>query len=30
VLNAFSSASAPGLIYALDTTVPMFADALGG
>jgi len=30
VLNAFSSASAPGLLYALDTTVPMFADALGG
>ena len=29
VLNAFSSASAPGLLYALDTTVPMFADALG-
>ena len=28
VLNAFSSASAPGLRYALDTTVPMFADAL--
>jgi len=28
VLNAFSSASAPGLLYALDTTVPMFADAL--
>jgi iron complex transport system substrate-binding protein len=30
VLNAFSSASAPGLLYALDTTVPLFADALGG
>jgi ABC-type Fe3+-hydroxamate transport system substrate-binding protein len=30
VLNAFSSASAPGLLYALDTTVPMFAEALGG
>jgi ABC-type Fe3+-hydroxamate transport system substrate-binding protein len=30
VLNAFSSASAPGLLYALDTTVPMFADALDG
>jgi len=29
VLNAFSSASAPGLLYALETTVPMFADALG-
>jgi iron complex transport system substrate-binding protein len=28
VLNAFSSASAPGLLYALDTTVPIFADAL--
>jgi iron complex transport system substrate-binding protein len=30
VLNAFSSGSAPGLLYALDTTVPLFADALGG
>ncbi|WP_324274860.1 ABC transporter substrate-binding protein [Blastococcus brunescens] len=30
VLNAFSSASAPGLLYAIDATVPMFADALGG
>jgi len=29
-LNAFSSASAPGLLYALDTVVPQFADALGG
>jgi iron complex transport system substrate-binding protein len=29
VLNAFSSASAPGLLYALDTAVPLFADALG-
>ena len=28
VLNAFSSASAPGLRYALETTVPIFADAL--
>jgi ABC-type Fe3+-hydroxamate transport system substrate-binding protein len=28
VLNAFSSASAPGLLYALDTTVPLFAEAL--
>ena len=28
VTNAFSSASAPGLRYALDATVPMFADAL--
>ena len=28
VLNAFSSASAPGLLYALDTTVLIFADAL--
>ncbi len=28
MLNAFSSASAPGLLYALDTTVPLFADAL--
>lgn len=27
-LNAFSSASAPGLLYALDTVVPQFADAL--
>jgi ABC-type Fe3+-hydroxamate transport system substrate-binding protein len=27
-LNAFSSASAPGLLYALDKTVPLFADAL--
>src|SRR5215218_1547054 len=30
VLNAFSSASAPGLLYALDETVPLFADALAG
>jgi iron complex transport system substrate-binding protein len=30
VLNAFSSASAPGLLYAIDTTVPIFADALAG
>ncbi|TQN40900.1 iron complex transport system substrate-binding protein [Blastococcus colisei] len=30
VLNAFSSASAPGLLYALETTVPLFADALDG
>ncbi|MDK3255323.1 iron-siderophore ABC transporter substrate-binding protein [Blastococcus capsensis] len=29
VLNAFSSASAPGLLYAIDRTVPQFADALG-
>ena len=29
-LNAFSSASAPGLLYALDKTVPLFADALAG
>lgn len=29
-LNAFSSASAPGLLYALDTVVPQFAEALGG
>ncbi|MGY1724875.1 iron-siderophore ABC transporter substrate-binding protein [Blastococcus sp. SYSU DS0533] len=28
VLNAFSSASAPGLLYAVDRTVPLFADAL--
>ncbi|WP_346620585.1 iron-siderophore ABC transporter substrate-binding protein [Blastococcus montanus] len=28
VLNAFSSASAPGLLYAIDATVPQFADAL--
>jgi iron complex transport system substrate-binding protein len=28
VLNAFSSASAPGLLFALETTVPLFADAL--
>jgi ABC-type Fe3+-hydroxamate transport system substrate-binding protein len=28
VLNAFSSASAPGLRYALETAVPMFADAV--
>ncbi|MCF6506740.1 iron-siderophore ABC transporter substrate-binding protein [Blastococcus sp. MG754426] len=28
VLNAFSSASAPGLLYAIDATVPLFADAL--
>jgi ABC-type Fe3+-hydroxamate transport system substrate-binding protein len=28
VLNAFSSASAPGLLYALQATVPLFADAL--
>jgi len=28
VLNAFSSASAPGLLYALETAVPQFADAL--
>jgi ABC-type Fe3+-hydroxamate transport system substrate-binding protein len=30
MLNAFSSASAPGLLYALETTVPLFADALSG
>jgi ABC-type Fe3+-hydroxamate transport system substrate-binding protein len=30
VLNAFSSASAPGLLYALETAVPLFADALAG
>jgi ABC-type Fe3+-hydroxamate transport system substrate-binding protein len=29
-LNAFSSASAPGLLYAIDRTVPQFADALAG
>ena len=29
VLDAFSSASAPDLLYALDTAVPLFADALG-
>ncbi|TFV91784.1 iron-siderophore ABC transporter substrate-binding protein [Blastococcus sp. CT_GayMR20] len=28
VLNAFSSASAPGLLYALETVVPMFAESL--
>jgi ABC-type Fe3+-hydroxamate transport system substrate-binding protein len=28
MLNAFSSASVPGLLYALETTVPLFADAL--
>jgi ABC-type Fe3+-hydroxamate transport system substrate-binding protein len=28
VLNAFSSGSAPGLLYALDTAVPLFATAL--
>jgi ABC-type Fe3+-hydroxamate transport system substrate-binding protein len=28
MLNAFSSASAPGLLYALETTVPLFVDAL--
>ena len=28
VLNAFSSASAPGLLHAIDETVPLFADAL--
>jgi ABC-type Fe3+-hydroxamate transport system substrate-binding protein len=28
VLNAFSSASAPGLLHALETVVPMFADSL--
>jgi ABC-type Fe3+-hydroxamate transport system substrate-binding protein len=28
VLNAFSSASAPGLLYALQAAVPLFADAL--
>lgn len=30
VLNAFSSASAPGLLYALEATVPLFAEALAG
>jgi ABC-type Fe3+-hydroxamate transport system substrate-binding protein len=30
VLNAFSSASAPGLLYAIDKAVPLFADALAG
>jgi ABC-type Fe3+-hydroxamate transport system substrate-binding protein len=30
VLNAFSSASAAGLLYAIDATVPLFADALAG
>jgi iron complex transport system substrate-binding protein len=29
-LSAFSSASAPGLLYAIDETVPLFADALAG
>ena len=28
VLNAFSSGSAPGLLYALQATVPLFTDAL--
>jgi ABC-type Fe3+-hydroxamate transport system substrate-binding protein len=28
VLNAFSSASAPGLLYALEKAVPLFAEAL--
>jgi ABC-type Fe3+-hydroxamate transport system substrate-binding protein len=28
VLSAFSSASVPGLLYAIDNTVPLFADAL--
>ncbi|MFD2091187.1 hypothetical protein [Blastococcus deserti] len=28
VRNAFSSASAPGLLHALDAAVPLFADAL--
>jgi ABC-type Fe3+-hydroxamate transport system substrate-binding protein len=28
VLNAFSSASAPGLLYAIQAAVPLFADAL--
>ncbi|MGY1827360.1 iron-siderophore ABC transporter substrate-binding protein [Blastococcus sp. SYSU DS0541] len=28
VLNAFSSASAPGLLYAIDATAPQFAEAL--
>jgi iron complex transport system substrate-binding protein len=28
VLNAFSSASVPGLLYAIENTVPLFADAL--
>jgi iron complex transport system substrate-binding protein len=30
LLNAFSSASAPGLLFAIDQTVPLFADALAG
>lgn len=30
LLNAFSSASAPGLLYAIDKAVPLFADALAG
>ena len=30
MLNAFSSASVPGWLYALETTVPLFADALSG
>jgi ABC-type Fe3+-hydroxamate transport system substrate-binding protein len=29
-LSAFSSASAPGLLYAIDETVPLFAEALAG
>jgi len=29
VLSAFSSASAPGLLYAIETTVPLFAEAAG-
>ncbi|MGY1720174.1 iron-siderophore ABC transporter substrate-binding protein [Blastococcus sp. SYSU DS0552] len=28
LLNAFSSASAPGLLYAIENSVPLFADAL--
>jgi ABC-type Fe3+-hydroxamate transport system substrate-binding protein len=30
LLNAFSSASAPGLLFAIEKTVPLFADALAG
>ena len=30
LLNAFSSASAPGLLSAIESTVPLFADALAG
>ncbi|KAK1825807.1 hypothetical protein QBC39DRAFT_387176 [Podospora conica] len=30
LVNFISSASAPGLFYPVDTTVPLFADTLGG